>query len=329
MELTHVCSNLSLAGALRIHGCARVRAFCENFAVGPVAQSLPSFAAARSSYWRGAAAVGDYAPGDLTSVARPGPPPVLVWTTSWWRERLTLWWILSAVADLGSVADWSIADPSRTAEGEPEGPLCVLTPEEIDQHIESARPVQASDIHEARMLWAAFAAPTPAAVRDVDWSTVRQFPDARRLFARYADALPRWDAGRSFLSPNDLTLIGWLSREWRPLTGLDLDSPSQETFFDLAVELGNSYVLDRLAAFADGPNNLIASRVISPERTPWTRQQYRLTAHGERVLTEGFEDPGAIPEVSIGGYVAYRPPIWYRIDGPDGWAVTAQPASSA
>lgn len=304
----HVTPGVVLAGTLRVAGHREAHGLYDSLAIGPVARSLPrldeirrGLAAGRLG-WRG-----HYRMGELARAVNDLRRGAVLWTTTSWPNRLSLWCLLHALGDdaLGVPLAYPMRDGVINE-------FFNLTRREIEACLASAESVDVRMLAEARTLWSAYAARQPRALARLGWSSLRAFPEARGLFAAYARVLPRETRRRGGsrwrISSFDELLVHRFSRsEWRtPITWMRTEPQAQALFR----ERGDVCVPERMLALCAGKHALLESRPRPEGPSMWNNLELRLSEAGERALKVGVDELRHVPGLPIGGYVAYRSPYW-------------------
>lgn len=302
-----------LGGMLRVAGFEDVEDLVENFAVGPWSADPATCAALRRQHWGDAAAAEHLG----TVVARAEGCSLR--TTPRSRDQLAAWWFLTSTRTRGFERPRLVSLPRGGELGDANP-----TTAELRLAFAAARRVDAQHDVEAELLWSAYCAPSPAAIAGIGWTELRAFPAARGVFRGYARMLPRWrgHSGRWGLSSIDAAILRGYSRDaWMlPMDWLKT-SHGRAALDDVVLERGDVDVLSRLEQLGGGDAPLVEVKALHDASSPWTRIAVRLTRRGQAALDEGIDDLAGIPAAAIGGYVAYRAPLWAMREDAGRWEV--------
>jgi hypothetical protein len=325
----HLILDRARAGQLREAGHADVVVFVDNLAVGPAVADLDRLRAARDGFW---SARGEgCAAGDMRAVLAGSPETLIVWATHRWRERLALWCLLHTAAESGHGGDVRLVEPLEV--GDPMRPVGFGSAGEIAAHLGRAQRVTAEMLAEASRLWRAYCSPTPEAVARLSFDRLRCFRRARLAFRSYTMSLPRLrvpDAAQAWkLSPRDEVLLRGYERDrWTtPLAWIraqGMEGPAGA----ILGEFGDVQALERWSSFTASARPLLEARDVSIGKSSWTKTEYRLTEDGSRALRGLLDDPRDVPRLEVGGYVAYRDPLWSASWIGDDWAIAPGPSSA-
>jgi hypothetical protein len=325
-----IALNRIFAGQLRQAGYLDVKVCVDNLAIGPVAQDHEALADLRAVFWAGLdeaqLSADDVA--DIKSIFEHSPPCISVWATHRWRDRLALWCILAYALRVGYSSELYIVEPSGG--GEPVDSFVKVSPDELASCVRRARRNTSELMDQASALWGAYCASTPEELSRLAFDRLKAFPEARAAFRWYAEALPRKVHRRSpragarslRLSYRDATLLeGYNVDRW--ITPLDWLRGQDMSGFagSLVRELGDVYALERWSAFSRGECPLLEACRVPGGTTAWNSIAFRMSEFGRHVFTKGFGDSEVLPSLQVGGYVAYREPVWVAFEIGEDWAI--------
>lgn len=307
---THLALGRVTAGSLRVAGLRRVSAYPENLAIGPVAADPADLARLRELMWTAHGEIlsrGDVS--DPVGYLARAQPPVFVWVTPRWRDRLALWSLLHAARNEGVASLIRIVSLATATSASR------ITRSDAVQMLARAEKVTSELARMASRLWRAYCAATPRALLKHPFERTAATLVTRADLRWYVEALPRArghgsDRMKWGLSYRDTMLLtGFGTRDWTTprqwLGAADFSSP-KAVFFR---EVGNDYVLERWRALATGDAPLLELHE-SAGASAWAGMEARLTTHGRVALNGALNSLDDVPALQIGGYVAYRPPYW-------------------
>jgi hypothetical protein len=155
--------------------------------------------------------------------------PVILWTTGNWVERLTLWWLLSAIergdADRSRCFIAHASSPDASADLRRPNPdtLACVPPRFLRTAFDRRKRLSRSMVVEGARLWRKYCRSSPAAFDEARRRGSETFPDLSAIAEWHGVWFPRRDArsSRIRLSQFDETVLeGFSSDEWR--TPLDV-----------------------------------------------------------------------------------------------------------
>jgi hypothetical protein len=265
--------------------------------------------------------------GQLASALREFPEslPVLLWTAPLWREHLSFWWLLDAVARAGlNLKRFEVAEPRPDvgdAQQEWQFKLAHFTRAELLAAFDSRVPLSRRMLREGRTLWRKFASASPAAFDAARRKGSPCFPDLVGVAEMHGSYFPQADGngrGGLRLSALDQVFLGKLQgRAWVS----PHDCLYDRRLLDFLLPLGDLILPSRLSAWAahapDDP--VLLTRQLRGVNV-FTNFAYRLTPRGRRIVEQGLASGTEAPPLAVGGCRAHagRNPWVRRADG-NGW----------
>ncbi|MGL4551681.1 MAG: hypothetical protein ACRC33_10870 [Gemmataceae bacterium] len=245
---------------------------------------------------------------------QPESHPLLIWTSAFWREQLSLWWTLDALARSGVC-------PARVWLAQAPVALGCASHAQLEEAFALRTPVGRRRMRSGASLWRKYAAASPRAFDAARLRGVKDFPHLASVGEVHGWMFPRVVAPspRVRLSLLDqgifdrLTGGGWT----RPI-----DLIRDRAFWEwIVVQVGDHNFASRLRAWAahcSAEPALLSRR--EPGENGFTNVSYWLTPLGERIRERWLDRIEEAPPMWAGGCRVYegRRPLVQEWSG-DGW----------
>jgi hypothetical protein len=309
----------------------RRRTIVESLTVGPCRVDPGEQDLVRRSFWEESShsgeppdakprtEIGCAADLDRWVIATEGGPRVL-WSSPTYASRVTLVWALAAMQRLGArtTKTWwvdAIVEPHRA---ELETDHVALSPENL-RHAWAARRTKLDSalLEEAAHAWAAYASETPALIAAV-LRKPKTPPVTRARLRHYAAALPQLRDGVLHLSALDRALFSELKRGARSIA----HALGDVLISWVGSQRPDSVLFDRIASWTQTDPPAIE---LDGDGVRLSAMRGVLTPYGERLLSSGLAHPSEAPPFWVGGYLAYRDPIWSATEHKGFWTLDPWP----
>ncbi len=316
----HIATSSDIGRAARRALRVPVHFVPDNLLVGPCAAEPDAHLEARARYWdfnRGERARFRASSRTLME-AIASRPRLVIWTSRLWSDVVALWsfcaWRLHRWPLKPRIDVIVLGAPSDHAFGR--GSLRV-TSAELRRGLDEVRPHSLTRAKAMALFWRTLASRTPVLASRVRLGRGRE--DLVTIGTYHAAFYPRLDASRLVLSRFDHLLFSCVEDQWRtPLDVLMRRGAGGAELREWSNHTGDLFIASRLREWAvhDGACAAFESRSYRPERH-LLECQYKLSAVGEKILRDGFDDLAQGAPLPVGGGVAYAPaaPWALRDDG--------------
>jgi Domain of unknown function (DUF1835) len=309
-DAVHLIRGSSAGGTLRQSGARFVIAAPDSLAYGPSSFDPVEHWGLRSAFWNEVSGSSSLEPekapiaaAELQAAVQAFPSglPIVLWSGENWNDRLFLWWALDALSrtSLALRTIW-LASPLCIHEWDFLESMGCYRPDQITEMFGRAHRFGPKTVKAASARWRLFCATTPRGLADIATTREPWFG----LSTDYLRFFPRAISKALCVSEFDeVVLSGFSPKAWR--RPLSLLSPERLTQHPVLLNHGDLLPLLRLDAWTvPRPLPVLLRRETGNERI-YTRYEYRLTAHGARVLKHGLGNVAWAPPLSMGGHVAY------------------------
>ncbi len=259
----------------------------------------------------------------------PADAKIVLWNMPSWHERLSLWWCLDTLNNLG--IDWNrcllqemvFPDQAPLSVNEYRS-LGMFHPTEFASKLQSLSPLKASVARAGIALWRHFTSASPLAFDRVRRRGSKAFSDLAQVAERYRVYFPRMledDHSQLRLSEYDQTLFeNFDSTRW--FADFELLNRRKEKA-DFFLEDGDQVFCHRIHQWAKYPkaDPAFATRAVPGARNRHTSVEFRLSACGERLRDKGLRSVDEAPAIFVGGCKLFSSDrIWVRrIRGDEWW----------